>query len=357
MAGSSPARDRLGRQVTIKDVAALAGVSPATVSHSLSGRRKISESTTQRIREAIDALGYAADPVATALRRGSTRLIGLVLRPRDAVQGSLQGAAGFLELMGTAAIASLEQGWGLVHVPNTASECDLSLPVDGYIVAHPFRDDPVLAQLHRARKPVVTIDGFDDQDDQYDVRIDHAHGVRELLGGLDHRAHTHTALVTGTEPNRWNEEVKKSVIEVFHEEGSQLDVISLYEGEGVQGARKLIEGLIHDGARRILVGPSRFALGALDASHSLGFAVPEEVEVAAFTDSPLAAHAQPGITAMDVQAAEAGKRAVENLLGQLSGSANEGRKIVPAVRWRGSTRGQVPEPGSPTTKPALRAPA
>src|SRR5699024_12826192 len=87
------------RRPTIREVASLAGVSPSTVSHAISGQRTISEDTKERVFAAIDELGYGADPIASSLRRGKTQLIGLVLRPKDAVKGSLGGTENFLHLI------------------------------------------------------------------------------------------------------------------------------------------------------------------------------------------------------------------------------------------------------------------
>ncbi|MDU0348590.1 LacI family DNA-binding transcriptional regulator, partial [Actinomyces sp. MRS3W] len=63
--GSSPSR-RAG----LKEVAARAGVSTATVSYVLSGKRPVRPETAERVREAIDALGYRRNRAAAALRSG-----------------------------------------------------------------------------------------------------------------------------------------------------------------------------------------------------------------------------------------------------------------------------------------------
>ena len=64
---------------TIRDVARLAGVSTATVSATLSGTAFVSEALRARVREAVEKLNYSPHGVARSLKRGSTRLIGLVI--------------------------------------------------------------------------------------------------------------------------------------------------------------------------------------------------------------------------------------------------------------------------------------
>ncbi|MGO1545510.1 MAG: LacI family DNA-binding transcriptional regulator [Gulosibacter sp.] len=329
------------RRPTIRDVAKRAGVSPSTVSHALSGRRTISESTKQRVFAAVDELGYGADPIASSLRRGRTQLIGLVLRPKDAVRGSLGGTENFLRLIGASAATALDRGWGLVHIPNTIDDCDTTLPVDGYIVAHPYEQDPILAQLRRTRRPVVTIDALDDdREDGWDINIDYVPGTLELLSGIDPKVARTTALITGTERNHWN----RAVLEGASQWAGGLDrlfsVTELYEGEGVQGAKSIAESLLVNGVTGILTAASRFAVGAAQAAHELGVDIPGDVQIASFTDSSMAATNRPSITALDIQLDLAGAAGVELMLERLAGLEQpiHARTVTPVIRWRESTR-------------------
>ncbi len=66
--------------VGIRDVARAAGVSVASASVAINGRTGVSETTRQRVLAAAERLGYRANPQAQALRRGRTRMYGLVIR-------------------------------------------------------------------------------------------------------------------------------------------------------------------------------------------------------------------------------------------------------------------------------------
>jgi LacI family transcriptional regulator len=63
----------------VRDVAALAGVSPATVSNALNHPAKVSPSTLARIQAAIDELGYIRNDAARQLRAGTNRAIGMIV--------------------------------------------------------------------------------------------------------------------------------------------------------------------------------------------------------------------------------------------------------------------------------------
>lgn len=64
---------------TIRDVAKLAEVSVSTVSLALSDPGRVSQKTLERIRSAVAAVGYVADPLAQSLARGRSKMIGLVV--------------------------------------------------------------------------------------------------------------------------------------------------------------------------------------------------------------------------------------------------------------------------------------
>lgn len=70
---------QMGRPPTIRDVAARAGVSPATVSNALSGLRGVTGDRRRAVLEAVEALGYKSNHMASSLRRGETRTIGIVV--------------------------------------------------------------------------------------------------------------------------------------------------------------------------------------------------------------------------------------------------------------------------------------
>lgn len=65
--------------VTMKDVARSAGVSLGTVSHYLNNSVPVSPETAERIRNAVDALGYRVDQGARSLRRRQTKTVGLIV--------------------------------------------------------------------------------------------------------------------------------------------------------------------------------------------------------------------------------------------------------------------------------------
>src|SRR5215211_7651893 len=71
--------NKLKKKVTIRDVAAKLGLSAMTVSLALRDHPRISLETKQRIRAAMDKLGYRPNPVARALATGKSNLLGVIV--------------------------------------------------------------------------------------------------------------------------------------------------------------------------------------------------------------------------------------------------------------------------------------
>ncbi|MGI8721642.1 MAG: LacI family DNA-binding transcriptional regulator [Geodermatophilaceae bacterium] len=329
-------------KVTISDVAAYAGVSISTVSHALSGNRTISAATQARVREAITALGYGANPTARSLRTGRSGIVGLILRPRDAVHGSLRGTETFTRLSGAIATAVLDRGIGLMHVPDILDPAAARVPMDGCIVAHPYGQDEVLAELLRRGVPVVTVEEDPDHPDfPWAVRLDYDTVLTELLDGLHARGSERIALVTGTEDNTWNRRTREIYIDWANRHEMPVRHSALYEGLGVAGAEEFIVPILADAARpdTVITGPSPFAAGIAHVAEKLGLSIPEDLMLAAVTDSEFSRGNDPPITAVDLSLEDLARHAVDLMLDQLAGGPPPERPIVvqPVLHWRGST--------------------
>ena len=106
------------RRVTIKDVAAATGLSPAAVSYAMRGVQTSPE-TQERVRQTAEELGYTGNAVARALARGRTGLVGVL-------SGSLQdlGEQRFVETLGRQlAATTCTWSWSTRAASPTANGC------------------------------------------------------------------------------------------------------------------------------------------------------------------------------------------------------------------------------------------
>jgi LacI family transcriptional regulator len=146
------------RATSVKDVAALAGVSIGTVSNVLNGSTKVSPDAVDRVRSAIDELGYVRNDAARQLRAGRSTTVGLVVLDvrnpffTDVARGAEDEAAkhGLSVILGNSdENAAREAGY-----------LDLfeEQRVHGVLISHYGDIEPRLQRLRQRGVPVVLVD-------------------------------------------------------------------------------------------------------------------------------------------------------------------------------------------------------
>ena len=351
------ARDVTRRAVTIRDVADRAGVAISTVSHAFSGRRTISPSTRERVLRAAEELDYDPNPSARSLRTGRCGIVGLVLRPRYAVTGTPDRYETFNRLVGAVATHMLRHRTGLLHVPDPRDPTMASVPMDGCIVAHPYRDDTVLAELVRRGVPVVTIDEDTAHPDfTWTVRLDYLGAVTELLEHLREQGAADVMLITGTEDNAWNRRARQSYLAWCADHNRRPRSNRLSEGLDISNATPVLEAALDgigldgigldgtglDGTGRpdaLVVSSSEFAALAAELAAARGLAVPEQLMIVSLTDTEHTRASTPPITSLDLNHESLAEHAVELMLARLAGADAPAEALVinPVIHRRAST--------------------
>jgi len=145
-------------KVTISDVARLAGVSTATVSHTINKTRYVSNETKQKVYQAIEQLGYTPDASARSFRTGKKKTIGFIVPD---ISNKFFGT-----IIESAEICLAAQGYHLI-IANTKEDMDREETnlrlltaglVDGLLVASTMDDFSRLDALIPADFPVVLVD-------------------------------------------------------------------------------------------------------------------------------------------------------------------------------------------------------
>lgn len=341
--------DSAQKRTTIRDVALSAGVSISTVSHVFSGGRPISPATAERVREAARLLRYQADPSAKSLRTSKAGIIGLIVRPKDAIHGTLRGTETFQRLLGSIATHALEQGRGLIHVPDIFNPTATSVPMDVCIVAHPYHNDTVVTELRARGIPIVMIDADPAHADvPWVVNIDYYSGTAQILEAMRAEGRRRITYVSGTEDNAWNRISANTYVSWCEENGVTPDHLSAYEGTGIEGGMETARELLTRENRpdAILTSPSTFAHGALLVANELSISVPTDLTIAALTDSERTRSSHPPITSLDLRMEDAGAEAVRLAIDLSDGKVapKQPRIIQPVIRWRES----LPAPSEST---------
>ncbi len=143
---------------SIKDVAALAGVSISTVSRVLSGNTPVNEETEKKVKDAISQIGYKPNLVAQGLRSKNTRLIGLIVPLFE--ESAFAKVISFMEKVATS------RNLGLL-IANTQDNLDyeteiiesmLRRNIDGIIFSRVSDNSKVMHMIDKQSTPTVIID-------------------------------------------------------------------------------------------------------------------------------------------------------------------------------------------------------
>lgn len=138
--------------VTIKDVAALAGVSPSTVSRTCKNNPSISEETKERVRKAMIELGYEPNFQASNLASQNSRTIGIILPvpAKEVYENSfyleaVQGISHYCN--GRQYMTTIVTGQDEAEILDAVRSMSRSGKVDGFIVLYSKKEDPVIDYL------------------------------------------------------------------------------------------------------------------------------------------------------------------------------------------------------------------
>ncbi|PPF65340.1 LacI family transcriptional regulator [Clavibacter michiganensis] len=145
------------QRVTMRQVAAEAGVAPMTVSYTYTRPERVAPDTRARVLAAAQHLGYAGpDPVARSLRSGATGNLGVVLGEHLSYAFEDPQAARFLAGVSSVCV---ERQLGLVLIPSTGAADDVDrvreAAVDGFVLWTTDISDPVLEAVAATGRPAA----------------------------------------------------------------------------------------------------------------------------------------------------------------------------------------------------------
>ena len=321
-------------RATIVDIAREVGVSPATVSNALNGRRYVEAATGARIKEAAARLGYRPNFRAQHLRTGRADTIALLSSMPFAIAAGPSRLGFLMEVAAVAAALALERGMALVLVPplEKASAPVSKLAVDGAIVIEPAAGDPDIASLRSAGLPVVAIGrqpGADVDIPYVDLRSGASAEI--MIEHLREQSARRIGLVIGlAERNSYIE--TEAVYRKYAEScGVEPAILKLDEREGEEGAHRAIARLLSERPELdgLCVPVDAFAVGANNAAAELGLRVPHDLKIVTRYDGLRARQAQPPLTALDLQLDKVAALAVDLLLTCIRGNMEEPSVLGP----------------------------
>jgi len=332
--------------ITLKDVAAAAKVSRATAARALNSYGYVGDETAARVVEVADSLGYRANRVAQALRRGQLPLVGYV--PADIQNPFFARIAHDLE------VELRKQGHNLLIASSeedVATEKELlgslrALSVRGYILAPTSAtDNQHVVDLSHEGTPIVLIDRVAKNVRCDSVVVDNKGGACEAVDYLIANGHRCIGLLRDesrifTAQERLAGYQKSLTVHGIGIDEALVSVSRSTVEHAIEATIRLFSGRNRPTA--LFTVDSLMTQGALLALRSMGLSIPQDVSLVGFDDFNLATFTDPQITVVAQPIAEIGPLAAQLLLERLAG-----KKMAPRHKrfpTRLIVRGSVSNP-------------
>ena len=308
------------KNVTIKDIAREAGVSIATISYYLNGKKKLKEETKEKISRVIDELGYNPNLAAKSLVTKKSKLIGFVL-----AKGSLEENPYYSTLLAGMNSAIQEKSEYDLLIAGNFGEANFKTAVINWIkkrnldavVFMGLNDFDIIEALSRLNIPISLIDQNNySMDNLFTIKIDDELGgylgTKHLLSkGYKNIAFVGEGLIGDVTKLRY-QGYKKALQEV----GIEVKPDNLYEAKvtyegGIEVGNRLME---RNDIDAIFTIADIMAFGIMRAYLIAGYYLPKDIAIIGFDNLKTSSYLTPTLTTIDQNIFLKGKKAVEVLL-------------------------------------------
>lgn len=336
--------------ITIKDIAALAGVSKTAVSFAFNNPDRISSETYERIMSIARKNGYSPNPIARSLSTKHTRSIGMVLPQSVSVFFKNPYLSELLRGVGTIcdqegfSISIMSPFKGII------TQTILDAAVDGMIILSISEDSEVHGILKQRNMPYVTIDAGK-SNDYVNVGIKEQQMAEDLMSILLEKGHRKIDICSlqsvsldlekesfsGTLNSRMTgimNAVRK--FNLTEDEKSELKLININAVQKDAHEKAIAELSKEDRPTAVFCMADIQAYGFYMAARELNISIPEDLSIVSFDDIPLTEALNPGMTCVHQSGYEKGKTAAKLLFNLLAGNKSESVVIDATIKNRSS---------------------
>ena len=317
---------------TMRDVALLAGVSTATVSHVINGTKKLSPETTERVLRAISQVNYTPNTLAKSLRMGQSRTVGVLVEDIRGlpVAAIVSGISETLARSGYKTILHdlhlLEKLYNqyeqIATYRERINEGVMLLKasnVDGiiYVAMHdrhlnylldPMDTPLVYAYSHGSQKDTyVTYSNQDSAAELTRYLMDHGHRRIGVIAGHPHSYPTGQRLL--------------GIRMALQQAGLALppEYIRYGDWEVESGKEQAMELLrLPEPPTAVFAMNDLMAAGAISAIQAMGLRIPEDIAIVGFDNREIASYLQPPLTTVALPTTEIGTKAALHIIEMIS---------------------------------------
>jgi LacI family transcriptional regulator len=333
--------------MNINEIAKHAGVSTATVSRTINGSGKVKPETAEKVWRVVESMGYHPSSHAQALASGKSHLFGLIIS--DITNPF------FPEIVRSFEEISLQNGFEVI-VANTGYNSSrmahsvrrmIQRKTEGVAVLTTEMDPVLVSQLETQKIPVVFLDTGRTGLHASKIRVDWGKGIAEAMEHIFGLGHRRIGYISG--PLEYASAIsrQKAFLKCLQKYSLPVDENLIQRGNfKIDGGKAAMERLLtlKDRPTAILAANDLSAIGALHASVSMGFKVPEDISIIGFDDIDFCQLTQPPLTTILLSREEIAEKAFDALSSIIHGNSQSGRqyKVETKLVLRNST-GKCPE--------------
>jgi DNA-binding LacI/PurR family transcriptional regulator len=315
--------------VTLKDVAAKAGVSYQTVSKVLNKKAQVAAETEARIWQATQELNYRPNVAARNLRTQASHLIGYAWQHmttswRPVLDSFLYSVIHATEAQGYLTIFFTSGGVDAYSNTTPYAELYARKQVDGFILADIIQDDPRVAFLIEQEIPFASFGVANKDWDYCWVDVDGRAGIEMMMAHLQTRGHQRIGLLAWADRSQTGWHRQEGYRRGLQKAGILFDPDWLICGPNTvqAGAEGLKYFLALPAQRRpsaIVCISDQLAVGAINAAIAMGLQVGRDIAITGYDDIPMAEHFHPSLTTVRQPIYQVGQQVVDLLLRQING--------------------------------------
>jgi LacI family transcriptional regulator/LacI family purine nucleotide synthesis repressor len=306
--------------VSMKDIAAVCGVSVATVSKALNDHSDIGEETKEKIRDTAKELGYHPNSSARALKTNRSYNIGVLYKEES---GSGLTHDYFSQILESFKSAAEQQGYDITFLSNSRVHKDrmsylqhsIYRGMDGVMIAVADYNNPEVIELLSSDLPVVTIDYV--FNGRISVNSNNIKGMEELLSYIYSMGHRKIAYIYGEEAmvttNRvstYYRFLEKHGIPIVEEYMQRGKYRNLYVAANI--TNYLLD--LDNPPSCIVYSDDFAAVGGMNTIKSRGLRIPEDISIAGFDGITIASQLEPKLTTYKQDTVGIGTKAAQKLI-------------------------------------------
>jgi len=316
--------------MNIKEVAARAKVSTATISRTINQSALVTPKTAEKVWRAIRELDFYPNTQARALVSGKSRIFGLII--------SDISNPFFPELVKSFEDSAIRHDYEVI-VANTDYKSErmavcvrrmIERQVDGVAIMTSEMDRRLTEELSSRKLPIVFLDLDKVKPLRSSITVDYAKGLQEAVHHLVSLGHRRFGFISGPLSLKSAKVRRTAVLTSLRSCGisdrQQIVIEANHRIDGGEDAMRRILASAHP-PTAILASNDLSAIGALRAMHQAGVRVPQDMSLVGFDDIQFAQFTQPALTTVRMSSEEIGRKAFDALYASTEGNSTSGQEI------------------------------